>query len=189
MPQMPTLGPQPRRSPVGTVVLIAAVAGLSGGGMYWWTHRHPPSVQSATPQVAQQAGGQEQPHVPSQVPSQIVGHAEQLGAMDAGGQVAANTVVPANDGALKKSGLKAATIRINGPLETAVIDATNHEIGPALTRVLTRTLVWWIEMPGDLKKSDVIDVLYEERATEEPVIHAVRFQSEKLGKRVAAYRY
>lgn len=176
MPEMPTLGPQPKRSPMGTVVLIAVVAGLSGGGVYWWSHR----------------GAKHESAKPSEQPNaNALGNANDSAAAnavkDAGAQQLAVAPVAANP--LAKSGLKTAHVQITGPLETAVVDAVGRDVGPALTQVLTRSLVWWVEVPGDLKKSDVIDVLYEEVPNEEPVVHAIRFQSEKLGKTVAAYRY
>lgn len=176
MPEMPTLGYQPKkRSPLGTVMLIAVVAGISGGGMYWWTHRSAPKPVENQPvekQVEQQAA------VPA--PS----------AADSGVALTpAAPVQPSPEEQLRKAGLRFATVRVTGPLETAVVDATNRDIGPALTQVITRSLVWWVEVPGDLKRNDVIEVLYEERANEEPVVHALKFQSEKLGKTVSTYRF
>jgi murein DD-endopeptidase MepM/ murein hydrolase activator NlpD len=55
--------------------------------------------------------------------------------------------------------------------------------------VVTRTLVWWVSVPGDLRRGDTVDVLFSERQGAEPLLHAVRFRSEKAGKTFEAFRY
>src|SRR5262249_33920384 len=49
--------------------------------------------------------------------------------------------------------------------------------------------VWWINIPGDLRRGDRIELLFEERPSEEPFVHAIRFASIKAGKTFRAYRY
>jgi murein DD-endopeptidase len=49
--------------------------------------------------------------------------------------------------------------------------------------------VWWVDVPGDLRRGDTLDVLFEPRAGEEPVVHAVRFVSGKMEKTFQAYRF
>ncbi|MGZ3407508.1 MAG: M23 family metallopeptidase, partial [Polyangia bacterium] len=56
-------------------------------------------------------------------------------------------------------------------------------------QVLVRSLVWWLSVPGDLRRGDVLEALYEERAGEDPIIHAVRYRSGKNGRTYKAYRY
>jgi murein DD-endopeptidase MepM/ murein hydrolase activator NlpD len=80
-------------------------------------------------------------------------------------------------------------VTVNGPLESAIIEQAGPQVGPALTQVLTRALVWWIAVPGELLRHDRIDVLYEERPNEEPVVHAIRFESNKTGKTYTAWRF
>ena len=55
--------------------------------------------------------------------------------------------------------------------------AAHYNLGTALTQVVTRSLVWWVAVPQDLLKGDSIDVVYETRADQEPLVHAVRFTS------------
>jgi murein DD-endopeptidase MepM/ murein hydrolase activator NlpD len=62
-------------------------------------------------------------------------------------------------------------------------------VGPALAQVVTRTLVWWIDVPGDLRRGDTLDVLYEVRPNEEPLVYAVRFTSNKTGQTHRTYRF
>jgi len=107
--------------------------------------------------------------------------------IDAG--VAVPPPPPSPQEQLAKAGLKHLSIHINGPFETAVIGAVGKEVGAPLTQVLTRSLVWWVRVPADLVKGDALDALYEERANEEPVVHAVRFVSRKHEKTFAAYRF
>ncbi|MET0401453.1 MAG: M23 family metallopeptidase, partial [Cystobacter sp.] len=78
---------------------------------------------------------------------------------------------------------------MEGPLETAVVAAAGASVGPALAQVITRTLVWWVDVPGDIRRGDTLDVLYEVRANEEPLVHAVRFTSGKTGQTHRTYRF
>jgi murein DD-endopeptidase len=83
------------------------------------------------------------------------------------------------------------------------------ETGPALTQVVKRVLVWWMAVPGDLRKGDLLEVLYEPQTGQaeagggaplrdsagvplvrgEPLVSAVRLQSAKLGRTFEAYRF
>ena len=88
-----------------------------------------------------------------------------------------------------ESAVKTLSTTIKGPLESAIIAASDKEVGTALTQVVTRSLVWWVAVPQDLLKGDSIDVVYETRADQEPLVHAVRFTSRKFGKTFEAFRY
>jgi murein DD-endopeptidase MepM/ murein hydrolase activator NlpD len=78
---------------------------------------------------------------------------------------------------------------VNGPLETVLSQAAGPEIAPALTQVVTRALVWWVSVPADLRRGDKVELVYEERPGEEPLVYAVRFTSGKLSKAFRAYRF
>lgn len=72
---------------------------------------------------------------------------------------------------------------IRSSLEGALVEAVGGDLGPALTQVVKRVLVWWIDPRTDLRKGDVVEVVYEEGASgEEPVVHAVWFESSKMRK-------
>jgi len=62
-------------------------------------------------------------------------------------------------------------------------------LGLPLTQVTVRALAWWVRVPDDLRRGDTVDLLVEDRPGEEPQLDAVRFQSGKLGKTFAAYRW
>ncbi len=131
----------------------------AGGGGVWWWRKQ----QAATPPA----------------PVAAVAPAPQ----------AAPPPAPAPVDPLVSAGLKLASVRINGPLEAALVESAGREVGPALAQVVTRALVWWVDVPGDFRKNDKLDVLYEERPGQEPLVHAVRFESSKLAKSFRAYRF
>jgi murein DD-endopeptidase len=74
-------------------------------------------------------------------------------------------------------------------METTLIQAVGPDLGPSLAQVLARTLVWWVAVPGDLRRGDKLDALFEERPNEEPLVHVIRFASGKFGQTFSAYRF
>jgi murein DD-endopeptidase len=184
MPDMPTLGRSRKRSAAPTVVVVAAVVLIAL--LAWWKlHKRaappalPPTVTSPRPTPAP---GNPAPPAPV---------AAATGGED-GGLAASPPTKPlrsAADDELEKAGLKRLRVDVNGPLETAVVGAVGPELGPRLVQVLVRSLVWWLSVPTDLRRGDVLEALYEERAGEDPVIHAVRYKSTKNGRTYKAYRF
>ena len=174
-PPLPTLGPPPKKNPVGSVLVVSLLLGMSAGRVWWWKQRlatEKPATTTAAPPTATAAVAP--------------------ASADAGAPTAAAPTAAAPPGAAapsKVGGLSHASIRIDGPLETAIIAAAGPEVGPALAQVITRTLVWWVDVPGDIRRGDTLDVLYETRPGEEPLVHAVRFSSNKTGQTHRAYRY
>ncbi|NMO22518.1 M23 family metallopeptidase [Pyxidicoccus fallax] len=162
-PNLPTLGAPPKRSAFGPVVAVSLILGGAAGGVWWWKQR----MATATQETAQAAPA----------------------AVDAGAVAAAPVAPPAPVDPVKAAGLERVSVRIDGPLETALNGAAGPDIGPALAQVVTRTLVWWVEVPGEILRGDTLDVLFQRRENEEPLVHAVRFNSGKLGKTMSAYRY
>jgi murein DD-endopeptidase MepM/ murein hydrolase activator NlpD len=87
-----------------------------------------------------------------------------------------------------------------GPFEealTAAMPAADRPVAEELTQVVNRLLVWSLQVARDGRRGDRVDVLYELPApgapgvasAAEPVVHAIRYASQKLGKIVAAYRF
>jgi len=176
-PPLPTLGAPPKKSPLGPVMLISLLLGTGAGGVWWWKQR----LASEQPAVA--AANEQPPSAPV-----AAGPGGTAGSANAAAAVAAAPAPVAAD-PLKAAGLSHATIRVDGPLETAVTAAAGPEVGPALAQVVTRTLVWWVDVPGDIRRGDTLDVLYEVRPGEEPLVHAVRFASNKTGQTHRSYRF
>lgn len=178
MPEMPTLGPQPKQSPVVPVAITAVVVGLLSGGIYWLRNNNPtpapeaPAPAAPAPQPAEGAAPQAAAPVDPAAPA----------------PTAAAPIAPAPVAA-DKAGLKSFTVKITGPLESAIVESEGKAVGTALTQVVNRSLVWWVKVPQDLVKGDTVSVVYETREGQEPLVHAVRFESRKFGKSFETYRF
>lgn len=166
MKDMPVLGGYRARGRARAVAGGMVVA-LLAGGLLWWRLRgrpEPPPPPVVTPP-------------PAEAPAPIEKPAEKPIARSPG------------EDALKRAGLKHLHAVIEGPLERAVTAQVGREVGQPLTQVVVRLLVWWVDVPSGLRKGDLLDVLYEERDGQEPVVHAVRFQSGKANQVFRAYRF
>jgi murein DD-endopeptidase len=167
-PKMPSLGPPPKSSPLPKVLVTALIIGGLAGGIYWL--RQAPEGEEGAP-ARKVFARKPPPPAPEPVveepapPEPTVAELRQAG------------------------GLHYAQAVIHGPLETAIVEQVGREVGAALTQVTTRTLVWWIQVPGQIKRGDRLELLFEPRATEEPLVHAVRFQSAQTGRTHLAYRF
>lgn len=170
MPEMPTLGAPPKNStPVIPVAITAVVVGLLLGGIFWIKGKSadaPPATVDAAPASPVVT------ELPPALPTPPV-------APNAA-QAAAIAAVPSQ---------RAFTVVINGPLESAIVGSAGKEVGTALTQVVNRSLVWWVRVPQDLVKGDTLSVVYETRDGQEPLVHAVRFSSRKLGRDFETYRF
>jgi murein DD-endopeptidase MepM/ murein hydrolase activator NlpD len=189
MSELPTLGEPPKKSnPIAGVLITAVIVGLVSGGVYWWKHQGAlqnvmPGARPAQPAVAaaQPAGTD-----PATAPAAAAPAAP--GATPVAAAPAAPGSPPAAAPSADKSTLKAFTVHIHGPMESAIVDAVGKKVGTPLTQVVNRSLVWWLRVPQDLVKGDTLSAVYEERDNQEPLVHAVRLTSSKLGKTLEAYR-
>ncbi|MBL8911233.1 MAG: M23 family metallopeptidase [Archangium sp.] len=177
---MPTLGEQPKQTPVIPIAITAVLVGCITGGIYWVRSRPaevetPPVVAAAPAEPANAPASPETPPAP--------------GAPVAAVAPTQNAAAPIAPVVTAPPGLKSFTVNINGPLETAIVTSEGKETGTALTQVVNRSLVWWVRVPNDLVKGDTLSVIYETRDGQEPLVHAVRFTSGKLGKTVETYRF
>ncbi|HEY8208532.1 MAG TPA: M23 family metallopeptidase [Myxococcaceae bacterium] len=96
---------------------------------------------------------------------------------------------PAPADPLKQAGVERVDVKIDGPLESALDAAVGRPLGPQLTQVVTRALVWWVDVPSDLRRGDRLEILFQRRGDEEPALHALRFHSGKLGQVFRTYRF
>lgn len=202
MPEMPTLGaPPPSKSPVAAIAIAATVVGLFAGGLYWLKHRD--GAPSAEPLAAEaeaaapkDAGATLTEAAAPPTTPQPVGATPPEPSAAPGAAVAAAPTTPAPSPTPAApapppaaNGPKHLSAVINGPLEAAISQQAGSSVGPALTQVVNRTLVWWLKVPNDLLKNDELQVVYEERSGQEPLVHAVRYTSRKFAKTFEAYRY
>src|SRR5262249_34737455 len=51
------------------------------------------------------------------------------------------------------------------------------------------SLVWWLAVPGDLRRGDRLEALYQPREGEDPLILAIRYTSGKSNRVYRAYRW
>jgi murein DD-endopeptidase len=181
MSDMPTLGRSRKRPPGPTVAVVAVLVVLAL--FVWWKVAHRKATLPATP-TAPVTTTPPTAAPPSGATTPSAGN-------DDGGLTAAppKPLRSAADDELEKAGYKRLRVEVNGPLETAVVAVVGPELGPRLVQVLVRSLVWWLAVPADLRRGDLLEALYEERAGEDPIIHAVRYRSGKGARTFKAYRF
>lgn len=168
MRDFPTLGERRRKSHTGSVLALMLLGAAGASGLWWWKHRTLAGIPFANHAPASQTQAAEPLKPAAPEPARAAPTPKEI---------------------LKRSGVQFLSVSIDGPLERSLVGQTGKELGQALAQVVTRTLVWWVNVPGDLRKGDRVDVLFEERPTEEPIIHAIRFASGKSAKTFRAYRY
>lgn len=168
-PQLPTLGSPPPKSPWAGVLIASLVIGSVVGGGYWAWKRLGTDTPAATTAEIEATLAQEAAKA----------------AADAGAAHAVKVETPP----VAASPYRHASVNLQGALETGIVQQVGSGVGPALAQVVNRALVWWVETPSGLMRNDIIDVVFEERANEEPVLHAIRFKSGKNGKTHSAFRF
>ena len=184
MSDMPTLGRSRKRPPGPTVAVVAVL--LVVALFVWWRLAHKKPAPPATPIAPVTTTP------PVAAPTAPSGATTPSASNDDGGTSATAPPKPlrsAADDELEKAGYKRLHVEVNGPLETAVVAVVGPDVGPRLVQVLVRSLVWWLAVPADLRRGDLLDALYEERAGEDPIIHAVRYKSGKSARTFKAYRF
>jgi murein DD-endopeptidase MepM/ murein hydrolase activator NlpD len=82
----------------------------------------------------------------------------------------------------------AATIAPRSTLEAAVVEAAGPEVGPALSQVVHRALVWWMTPRTDLRPGDRVEAVYRLPPGQEPEVLAVWVRAQKLGRERRAAR-
>jgi murein DD-endopeptidase len=158
---LPVLGPEePKRSPAPKILVFVLVIGGAGGWWWWHKHRSPAAKPASEPSLV----------AVTATPASVLPAA----------------AVP---DPLKQSGLQKVSLTLQGPLESALVESLGTELGQTLAQVIGRTLVWWVPVPGGLMRGDRLDVLFETRRNEEPIVHALRFNSGKRGQTYAVYRF
>lgn len=166
---LPTLGTPPRSRPLAAIVAGVLLVGGLGGGLLMKARQRALAEAEAKAQAARQA-------VAAAAAAEEAGEDAQKSSAQ-------------GPSALEKSGMKRMVVRMNGPLERNIVSSVGRTVGLPLTQVVVRALVWWVNVPGDFRKGDIVEVLYEERAGEEPLVHAVRYKCGKLAQRFRAYRF
>jgi murein DD-endopeptidase MepM/ murein hydrolase activator NlpD len=89
----------------------------------------------------------------------------------------------------KKDGPRYLKLTVEKSLEKSMVEAVGADLGPALAQVAKRELVWWIDPSHGFRRGDSVEILWEPRDTEEPLIHAIWYSSHKLNKKFSAARF
>jgi murein DD-endopeptidase len=186
---------------IGVVVLAALGAG------FWLGRVTAPAarVAAAAPAAPAAASADAAPPAPS-APGAVAADAQRAPAP--AGAAAAQPVpgaVPAPAAPVLASppvpsGPRRLLITLQGPLEDSIARAmpagADRASADQLTQVVNRLLVWDLQVARDGRKGDRIEILYtpaqpvaDGLQAPEPVVEAVRYASQKLGKTVGAYRF
>jgi hypothetical protein len=214
---MMNLDPEPK-SNKGKILLVIMLIGAAGAGGYLLGHRRGQrtaeqlaAAQAAAPPVAAAPDPAAPPGapvlptplpgsptaLPAPLPGQTTGAAPPptpavtTGAPSPGSQ----TPLPA--------GWALLTASLKGALEETVTRSLPPEssgVAEQLTQVVNRLLVWNLQIARDGRPGDRLAVLYETVAgtpetgttptfSQEPVVHALRYDSQKLQKTLTAYRF
>ncbi|HET6439932.1 MAG TPA: M23 family metallopeptidase [Anaeromyxobacter sp.] len=188
------------------LALVAAAGFVAGrltapGGRYpiTWSKGPGPRAASAgtSAQVPAASASARAPDQPQPAPAPVT--AGQPGTVAVAGQPAP---VPAASPPppLVRTGPRRIEVTLSGPLEesiAAAVPAEDREMASELTQVVNRLLVWNLLVARDGRRGDRLEVVYSPPGTlpvgtpgaAEPLVEAVRYQSQKLSATVAAYRY
>ena len=119
----------------------------------------------------------------------------------------ADAARPSPPGAPQGPLVRAITVTLKGPLEESVAKALSpgdRAWGEQLTQVVNRILVWSMQIARDGRKGDKLEVLFELPTAQptsvaavgdggpvgkEPIVLALRYGSQKLGRVITAYRF
>ena len=103
--------------------------------------------------------------------------------------------------------VRSISVTLRGPLEesiTAALGAPDKAWASQLTQVVNRILVWSLQVARDGRKGDRLEVVFElptaqptgiapigdgGPASKEPIVLALRYGSQKLGRLLTAYRF
>lgn len=89
----------------------------------------------------------------------------------------------------KAEGLQEISVSIQGSLASTLAKTLGKEVGDPLAQVTGRLMVWWVNLTKDLRKGDGIHLIYELPDGSEPVVHALSYSSQRLGRTFRAYRF
>jgi murein DD-endopeptidase len=108
---------------------------------------------------------------------------------DVGNQVLTSSSAPGQTVKTPPTGPQYLRVVVERTLEGSFVRDVGAVQGPALAQVAKRALVWWINPRTDLRKNDVIELVYDIPDEGEPKIFAIWFTSSKLGQTLTAVRF
>jgi murein DD-endopeptidase MepM/ murein hydrolase activator NlpD len=185
----------PRKSGrLGLFVGFLVLAGIAAGAGYW-IGRRAPSPDPVSSQAPIAAAPVPAPYAPVAAPTgptpPAAGLAPAIPAPAAASPAAA---------APSPTGPRRVSASLAGPFEetiTAALGPGSQTLAAELTQVANRLLVWNLQIAKDGRKGDRIEILFSPAppggsgasGSQEPVVDALRFTSQKRGKTFSAYRW
>lgn len=88
-----------------------------------------------------------------------------------------------------EAGLQELSVEIRGSVTHTLNAALGRKVGEPLAQVTGRLLVWWVDVSRDLRRGDRLRLLFEVPEQGEPIVHALSYESQKLGRTFEAFRY
>ncbi len=174
------------------VGLVVALAGVAAGAGYWFGRKGP--APAAAPVITGTAPGATVSSAPSPQPSPPAG--------ERGDGTATPTATPTAVAPLAAppTGPRRLSITIAGPLEDAFVKALGpgqQSLAAELAQVANRLLVWHLDVARDARSGDTLQLVWSPAPpggsgptrSQEPVVEALRYDSQKRGKAFAAYRF
>ncbi|BDG02584.1 M23 family metallopeptidase [Anaeromyxobacter oryzae] len=192
-------GRAPRRG-LGRLVLTIAFLVTAAGGFALGRATAPGGRFPVTVSTGKGAAAQAAP-APAPAGASAATPGAEAGAAVAAPAAAAAPAAPAPPMAAQApSGPRRITANLTGALEesiTAAMPAQDRGFSEQLTQVVNRLLVWDLQVSHDGRRGDRIEIVYEPPGTlppgapgaNEPVVQAIRFASQKLGRTFAVYRF
>jgi murein DD-endopeptidase len=174
------------------ILLFVVLAGGAAGAGYWLGRRDP---ARSTPVPAPQAA------TPPAPVSQIVNEPPRDGGTPApAAPIAAPAALAAPPPPPVADGPRLVSAAVAGPLEESVAAALGpgqQALAAELTQVVNRLLVWSLQVSKDARRGDRIEILFSPAPpggsgathSQEPVVEAIRYTSQKFGRTFAAYRW
>ncbi len=178
-----------RSGRLGGILLFVVLAAAAAGIGYWFGRREP--VRPASTVVATQAAA---PAPGGPVPAPAVpGAPGPSGPAPAAAPAAASPMVA-------PAGPRRVSATLAGPLEESIASALGkgeQALAAELTQVVNRLLVWSLQVSKDARRGDKVEILFSPAPpggsgpthSQEPVVEALRYGSQKFGKTFTAYRF
>jgi murein DD-endopeptidase len=191
-----------RSGRLGGILLFVLLAAAAAGIGYWFGRREPsrPASTGAATQAPDPARV-----VPQPAPA-VPGAPAPSGSSPAAATPAASPMVnpaappPAVPLSPASAGPRRVSATLAGPLEESIASALGQgeqALAAELTQVVNRLLVWSLQVSKDARRGDRIEILFSPAPpggsgpthSQEPVVEALRYGSQKFGKTFTAYRF
>jgi murein DD-endopeptidase len=181
----------------GLKLLVALfVLGATGAGGFYLGRRTAPERTAPVEPAAAAAAQAATTTAPSVAPAATAPSSAPAVALPTAPPIS----VAAPSGETAAPGIRRAAVTLRGAMEESIASALPRgegRLAQELTQVVNRLLVWDLLISRDGRRGDQLEILYRPAASAapglppsgEPVVEALRFASQKLGKTIAAYRF